>query len=88
MQLNAIKLANAAAVTTFILFIVCTVFVAMAPEFSMAMFAGATHLPNLAGMLGAFEITLNGFLLGLVTFVISSYISAYIFASIYNRFIR
>jgi len=88
MQLNATKLANAAAITVFILYVVCTLFVAIAPEFSMTILAGAMHLPSAADALGEVEVTLGGFLLGLIPLVISGYVAAYLVATLYNKAVK
>ncbi|HBV01036.1 MAG TPA: hypothetical protein DEF00_01415 [Candidatus Taylorbacteria bacterium] len=88
MQLNAIKLANAAAVTTGILYVVCTLFVAIAPQFSMTILAGAMHLPSVADALGEMSVTLGGFLLGLIPLVIFGYVAVYLAATLYNRSVK
>ena len=88
MQLNATKLANAAAITTLILYVVCTLFVAVAPQFSMTILAGAMHLPDAATALGEMEVTLGGFVLGLVTLVVFFYVSAYLLVALYNRAVK
>jgi len=88
MQLNATKLANAAAITTLILYVVCTHFEAVAPEFSMTILAGAMHLPSAADALGEVEVTLGGFLLGLIPLVIYTYVGAYLLAILYNRSVK
>lgn len=88
MQLNATKLANAAAVTTFILYVVCTLFVAVVPEFSMAILAGGMHLPNAANALGEVSVTFGGFLLGLIPLVIYAYVGVYLVAVLYNRAVK
>jgi small-conductance mechanosensitive channel len=88
MQLNAIKLANAAAVTVLILYTVCTLFVAVAPQFSMTILVGAMHLPDAAGAIGEVEVTFGGFLLGLIPLVIYTYVGAYLVASLYNRSVK
>ena len=88
MQLNTVKLANAAAIATFIFYVVCTLFVAVAPQFSMTILAGAMHLPDAADALGKVEVTLGGFLLGLIPLVIYAYVGAYLVATLYNRSIK
>ncbi len=88
MQLNALKLANAAAVTTFILYVVCTLFVALAPQFSMTILAGGMHIPDIGNSLGAIHVTFGGFLLGLIPLLIYSYVGAYLVAVLYNRSVK
>jgi len=88
MQLNVTKLANASAITVFILYVVCTLFVAVAPQFSMTILAGIAHMPTLDETLGGAEVTLGGFILGLVTLVVFFYVSAYMLALLYNRAVK
>lgn len=88
MQLNAPKLANAAAVAVLILYVVCTLFVLVAPEFSMSILAGAMHLPSVADALGEVSVTLGGFLLGLIPLVIYGYVAAYLVAVLYNHSVK
>ena len=75
-------------VTLLILYIVCTLFVAIAPEFAMTIFAGAMHLPDVATVLGEVEVTLGGFLLGLIPLLIYAYVGAYLAATLYNRSVK
>ncbi len=88
MKLNAVKLANAVAVTILILYVACTIFVAVAPEFSMNILAGAMHLPDAATTLGTVEVTVGGFLLGLIPLIIYGYVAAYLVATLYNRSVK
>jgi len=88
MQLNATKLANATAITVFILYVVCTLFVVVASDAAMAIAAGIMHIPTLGDSLGEVSVTLGGFILGLVTLVVFFYVSAYVLASLYNRAVR
>ncbi|MDO8564467.1 MAG: DUF5676 family membrane protein [bacterium] len=88
MQLNAVKLANAAAITTVILYIVCTLFVAIAPELSMKIFAGGMHLPAAQTALGEVDVTFGGFLLGLIPLVVYAYAGVYLLAKLYNASVK
>lgn len=88
MQLNATKLANAAAITVFILYVICTLFVEVAPSLSMTILAGGMHIPSIGDTLGDIEITLGGFLLGLIPMLFYSYAGAYLVAVLYNRSIK
>lgn len=85
MQLNATKLANAVAMAVFLLYVVCTFFVAIAPEAAMTILAGGMHIPDIGNSLGDIEITVGGFFLGLVPILIYSYVGAYLIAVLYNR---
>lgn len=88
MQLNATKLANAVTVTALILFVACTLFVAAAPDAAMAIVAGLMHIPGLGDALGEMEVTLGGFLVGLIPLLVVSYVAAYFAAVLYNRSVK
>ncbi len=88
MQLNATKLAKAVVATVLILYTVCTLFVAVAPEFSMTILAGAMHIPGIGDSLGEIEVTFGGFLLGLIPMILYSYVGVYLIAVLYNRSIK
>lgn len=88
MKLNATKLANAVAMAVFLLYVVCTLFVAIAPQFSMTILAGGMHLPGVASALGDVNVTLGGFLLGLIPLVIYAYVGAYLVTTLYNRSVK
>ena len=88
MQINALKLANAAALTVGILYVLCTLFVALAPDSAMSIFRGGMHMPDIGTALGGVQVTTGGFLLGLIPMLIYSYIGAYLLATLYNRSVR
>lgn len=88
MQLNAKKLANAVTLAVGILYIVCTLFVVVAPDAARTIATGMMHIPGLGDALGEVEVTLGGFLLGLIPLLIYSYVGAYLIARLYNRAVR
>lgn len=88
MQLNPTKLANAVTLTALILFVACTIFVAVAPDAAMAIAAGMMHIPGLGDSLGEVEVTLGGFLLGLIPLLVYAYVGAYLVAALYNRSVK
>lgn len=88
MQLNATKLANAVTLTALVLYAACTLFVAVAPDAAMAIAAGMTHVPGLGSALGRVEVTLGGFLLGLIPLLVYAYVGAYLVAAVYNRSVK
>ncbi|MEK7170256.1 MAG: DUF5676 family membrane protein [Patescibacteria group bacterium] len=88
MQLNAKKLANAATLTVGILYVVCTLFVAVAPEAAMAIVGGMMHVPELGDSLGEVEVTLGGLLLGFIPLLVYAYVGAYLVAALYNRSVK
>lgn len=88
MQLNAKKLANATTLAVGILYVVCTIFVAGAPDVAMSIATGMMHIPTLGETLGEVEVTLDGFLLGFIPLLVYSYVGAYLVAVLYNRAVR
>lgn len=88
MQLNAKKLANAATLTMGILYVICTLFVAIAPDAAMSIAAGMMHIPGLGDSIGEVEVTLGGFLLGLIPLLFYSYVGAYLVVALYNRSVK
>ncbi|KKQ34240.1 MAG: hypothetical protein US50_C0056G0008, partial [Candidatus Nomurabacteria bacterium GW2011_GWB1_37_5] len=80
MQLNTNKFAMAAGGTMGIVYVVCAIFVAIAPDFAMKLFGWLVHLVNVDKFAGDVQITLGGFIIGLVQAVIYTYVGALIFA--------
>ena len=71
-----------------ILYVVCTIFVAVAPDAAMSIAAGMMHIPGLGDSLGEAEVTLGGFLLGLIPLLVYAYVGTYLVAMLYNRSVR
>jgi len=88
MQIQSIKFANAASLTVGILYVVCTLFVALAPEAALTILNGAMHMPDISSALGGTDVSIGGFLLGLIPMLVYSYIGAWLLATLYNRFSR
>lgn len=88
MQLNATKLANAVTLSVFIFYVICTLFVIVAPDAAMAVAAGTMHIPKLGDVLGDVEVTFGGFLLGVIPLLIYFYAGAYLVATLYNRSVK
>lgn len=88
MTLNTNKLALAATITIGIAYIVCAVFTAIAPETALKFLGWTLHLVNVDKFAGGVEVTLGSFILGLLPILFYSYITAYIFALLYNKLIQ
>ena len=81
---NKNKLALAAALTMSIAYLVCVIFVAMAPVFSLRLLGWLTHLVNTDKF--AVAITAKGFIAGLLEVFVYTYIVIWVFAALYRRF--
>ncbi|OHA23630.1 MAG: hypothetical protein A3G52_02675 [Candidatus Taylorbacteria bacterium RIFCSPLOWO2_12_FULL_43_20] len=88
MELNKNKFSLAAAGAMGIVYVVCAVFVALWPEFSLKLFGWLVHLVNVDKFAGDVAITTFGFTAGLAQSLIYTYVGAWIFAWLHNRFMR
>ena len=78
MKLEKTVLANALALTTAILWILCALFVVLLPDLSMTVVKWWMHGMDPTA-LGAWSLDLANFILGGLTLVISAWVSGYIF---------
>lgn len=83
MELNTNKFASATAVTVALWYVVCALVVGLAPEMAAKLFSWTTHLLNVEGAVSYPEV-----IYGFVEAVILAYVTAYVFALLYNRFVR
>ena len=83
MKLNATAMANAAAATAAILWIVCSLFVVLLPGMMMSMTGHMVHLEMQAY---SWVVTLYGFAFGLVIWVVLAWTTGWLFGTFYNRF--
>lgn len=88
MELNVKKFSLAALITAVLLYVVCVIFVAIAPDTAMMILGGLMHITNASQFLYEAEVTFNGVLLGIIPVLIYSYLGAFMFASIYNKFVK
>lgn len=79
------KLSLAAAETTGLMYVICAIFVALWPDFSLRLLGWVTHIVNVDKFAGDARLTVFGFLGGLAQVLIYTYIAVWIFASFYNR---
>ena len=88
MELKKGKLALAAAATFGVSYVVCALFVIVAPDLALRLVGWLFHLLNVEQFAGEVAITAGAFAGGLVQVLIYSYLVAWLLAWFYNRFSR
>lgn len=83
MKLNANKLALAAAATMAIWYVICAAIVWVAPSGPAKLFGWMTHLLDVEGSVSFPEV-----IYGFFEVIILAYATVYVFAWMYNRFIK
>lgn len=78
MKLEKVTLANALALATAKLWVLCTLFVWLFPNFSITIIEWWMHGMSMQVM-GDFNLTLNNFFLGGITLTVSVWITGYVF---------
>jgi len=78
MKFDKIVLANAFALATVILWVVCSIFVFLLPSLSMEITGWWMHGLDLSS-LGSFQLTITNFLIGGITLTIAFWVIGYIF---------
>ena len=81
MKLDSTKFSMAAAIAVAVLWVICSAFVMLTPDFMMYMTGHMMHA-DLSTM--DWMLTVNGFFLGLVAWVFCAWITAFLIAYIYN----
>lgn len=79
--------ANAVAATTAIVYVLCRILVGLFPDLSFTVAQSWFHGIAL-GQLGSWNLTPPSFILGIVSSAITAWIVGYIFASVYNFFLK
>jgi len=87
-KLNANKFSLAAAATMGIIYLICAVFVFLWPDFALQLFGWLVHLVNVDKFTGDVNVTIFGFVLGLVQVLVYTYIGALIFVWLHNKFVN
>lgn len=77
MKSNTTKLANALALATAILWVLCSAIIWLLPDFSWQVTTWWTHGMDLSAM-GGWHLTFSNFLLGGVTAVISAWLTGWV----------
>lgn len=88
MTLNANKFSLAAAMTMGITYVICAVFTALVPDIALKFLGWMMHIVNVEKFAGGVEVTIGGFLLGLLPILFYSYLAAYVFARLYNKLVQ
>ncbi len=88
MELDKNKFSMAAAGTMGIVYVVCAVFVALWPDFALQLFGWLVHLVNVDKFAGDVRMTALGFVAGLIQVLVYTYVGAWIFAWLHNRFMK
>lgn len=86
-QMNVNGFALAAAGVMGIIYLLCTVFVAVAPDLALKLFGTLVHLVNLDKAADV-RLTFGGFLAGLIQAVLYTYIGAWLLAFLHNKFCK
>ena len=88
MKLDVNKFSLAAAGTMGIVYVVCAVFVILWPNFALQLFGWLVHLVNVDKFAGDVQITVFGFIIGLLQAMVYTYIGALVFAWLHNKFMK
>jgi len=87
MKHNPSATANAAAVTTAVIYVVCALFFVIAPDLSMAVTKTWFHGIDIS-LLDARTATVGSFILGLISATVGAWLVGYLFAVLYNKFVE
>lgn len=79
--------ANASAVTTAVIYVVCTATVVFLPDLSMTIAQSWFHGIDLS-KISSFNITVGSFILGIITATVGAWLIGFVFAKIYNQFVQ
>ncbi len=79
--------ANAAGVTTAVVFVACRLLVGIFPDFMFAVGQSWLHGIQLTQM-GTWNIPASTFILGLVSSTVFAWLVGYLFAVVYNKFVE
>lgn len=88
MELNTKSFSLAALITAVLLYIICVIFVAVAPSLAIKILGGLIHIVNVNQFIDEVSVSFGGILLGIIPVLIYSYFGALIFALVYNKFVR
>jgi hypothetical protein len=83
-MLRPVPLANSSAIVAALLYVLCAVFVAVAPGIYLAVLRSWFHGVQLSPLAGP-GLSAGGLLLGITTLVATAWVSAAALAALYNR---
>ncbi len=84
MELDKNKFAMAAGAVMGVWYIICAILVAIVPDLALKLFSWMVHIVNLEAGVPGFPETIYGF----IEVIILTYITAYVFAWLHNRFMK
>ncbi len=87
-KINKKGFALAVAIVMGVIYVICAVFVALWPDFSLKLFGWLVHLVNVEKFAGDVAVTFGGFLGGLVQSFVYTYIGAWFIAWLHNKFCK
>ena len=87
MELNVHKIALSVAITLAVVYTIGALIAAMFPGAMTSLFTWVIPVVNLAA-LGGISLTFGGYLLGLLTIAVVSYLVVWLFGAIHNGFTR
>ena len=79
--------ANATSITIGAFYVICRVLVGIFPGFMFAIAQSLLHGMALT-QVGTWNLSVGNFVLGLITSIVSAWIVGYMFATVYNAFVR
>lgn len=85
-RINMNGFASAAAGVMGAAYVLCAAFVSLWPDFSLQLLGWIVHLVNVEKFAGDVAITFGGFTAGFLQAVIYTYIAAWLFAWLHNKF--
>lgn len=87
MKHNPLVTANAVAATTTIVYVACRALVGFFPEISMNIARSWFHGIDIS-KISAWNLSAESFILGIVSATISAWLVGYLFAKLYNYFLK
>lgn len=87
MKHEPIVTGNAIAVTTTVIYVICRVAVALFPDLSMAIAQSWFHGIEISKISG-WNLSTGSFILGLITITAGAWLVGYLFAYVYNYFLK
>lgn len=85
MKHNPIATANALAATGGVFYIACRLLVSLFPDLAFSIAQSWFHGLDIAQS-GSWNLSLESFLVGLISFTVFAWVTGYLFASVYNYF--
>lgn len=87
-MLNSQAFAQAVAIVTGAVFVICRLLSAITPQFIFTVGQSWFHTINLGSVAASSGMTVSAFILGLASSVVVSWLMAYAVAELYNRFTK